>query len=188
MATNYFKVHNRKGQFYLTSKEPMEGAEKVETEKYGTRYHLFKKELEGRLNFVNYSNKFGETFTIFLDLPDDNSVGITIPLDGMEARNFITALYNAPTDQPIKIQPYKSEAKNGKTYTNFSVTDSKGEKVQWLEETPPPPVEKRAGVWDFTDQQDWVFKKFEELKNRVYTKKEEPAPTPKREDNDELPF
>lgn len=184
---NYYNINGRENVFYQTSKEPKEGFEKVETANHGTRYHKKEKQIVGVLTTVFYNNNFGETFGVSFRDDDGEFNVVNFPVSADPGRNAIKVLYNCPTDKKVTLSIYGSKPVNGKVYTSFALQTVDGEKVEWITGDPAP-IEKRAGKWDFTPVEDWVYEKFSELKKRVNKQGEEEKKEDKKQEEDELPF
>jgi len=189
---NYFnfKISSKKGQFYLSSKEPREGYEKVE---YGTpvkvTYHKYIQKLHGVVDFFGVKEVTFEGKTLkFLQMSlksGDDLYQISTNLNNQKGSNYsdeakamIGAMRGYKKGEEVTASLYykTSTGSNGKeyrncnfylNYTNILNDEGKGQTTGFISHTeiPKAEVEEVAGesIYTFKAQKNFYYEILQKL-------------------------
>lgn len=165
-----FKIKSSKGMFYLSSKEPQEGYEKVDT-KFGTYYHKLFYDVAGTLTKVRVKEmettegKKLKMLSIGLTDTAGDILSIDVPLlenkgIGDWAKNFAFYIKALKPGQHYTFSLNRKKKQEGTDYLQKSiyVSDQAGNRVDWA--TSPKEAPKGEQVKDdITGDMVWDFKK-----------------------------
>jgi len=167
----YLTVIN--GQFAQKVGEGTEGAEKRTNKNGKVVYEKYYKTAEGIITSmeIRTSDYDGRTFkTMCITLDDEIQLQFTGGIDNFQNKAIINALLTAQIDNPIRFIATKDEEGYSKV---FPMQFNKGLKWFSTKDNPqgvPQPVKKTVAgetKWNWDDQDEWYFNKFQELSEKV---------------------
>jgi len=198
-------------RFYTSSKNPIKGAEKVET-KLGDYYHTEVPNIKSNklLSVGVYDSPYGEVLQFLMEGEGETILSFSIPTINSKGRldSFAASaaryLGNLEVGKPIEISLNKKDTNpNGYLYANMFFRQGGEENVRWVfdNDDVPPGTEKinkvtKKSEYDYQDRDAFLYDKIKEACKNLKGSKStlDNYPVAKSEmkivpvDDDDLPF